>query len=78
MKAGKYLFVPLLMLGLTAQAAANELRNPDGFNTPKDHVIKDSQIEEYSQLSVGMAFVCGPEGKFCNEKDGPFDADGRD
>lgn len=77
MKAGKYLFVTLLVLGLTAHAAVNELRNPDGFYTPKDHVIKDSQIKEFSQLSVGMAFVCGPESKFCTEKDGPFDADGR-
>ncbi|OAD40039.1 hypothetical protein LPB72_17830 [Hydrogenophaga crassostreae] len=67
----------MLVLGLTAHVAAGELRNPDGFNTPQDHVIKRSQVEDFAQVGPNATFVCTSTSKSCTEKDGPFDKNGQ-
>lgn len=77
MKLGKCVFGVMLALGLIAHAAADELRNPDGFNTPQDHVIKRSQVEDFAQVGPNATFVCTSTSKSCTEKDGPFDKNGQ-
>ena len=77
MNLGKCFFGVSLALGLTAHVAADELRNPDGFNTPQDHVIKRAQVEAFARVGVNATFVCTSTRKSCTEKDGPFDKDGR-
>ena len=77
MKSGKYLCGAMLVLGLIAHAAAEALRNPDGFNTPQDHVIKRSQVEDFARVGPNATFVCTSTGKNCTEKDGPFDKNGQ-
>jgi OmpA-OmpF porin, OOP family len=61
---------------LSNVAHAEELKNPDGFNTPLGYALSASNIEEYGLYSRIDNYECLPKLVLCTQKDQIFDERG--
>lgn len=68
--------IAALSVAFCNMALADSLKNPDGFNTPTDHVIATSSVEEFGLYTKGDPFECLPKKAICASLEQVFKANG--